>query len=286
MKLTKKNILLLVVLFIASILATYFIYDNYIYLSTDNAQIEGHSTILSAKVGGYITKVNIIQGQKVKKGEILIEIDDRDYLNALKQAKYNLSSLSAKLKDAESIFKRTESLFNTGASTKQQYDTSFANVSDLRAQKESLETIISQAELNLEYTKILAPTNGIISKKSAEVGQLASLGTALVGFVDTNERWVTANFKETEIEYLKIGQEVEIDVDAYTNKKFKGNVFSISSATGATFSLLPPDNATGNFTKVVQRVPVRININSLTEQDIILLKNGLSAFIKLKKQRN
>nr|BFD32639.1 HlyD family secretion protein [Pigmentibacter ruber] len=286
MKFSKKNIILFFVVIFASILAVYFIYDNYIYLSTDNAQIEGHSTILSAKVGGYITKVNVIQGQKVKKGEILVEIDDRDYVNALKQAKYNLSSLSAKLRDAESIFKRTESLFNTGASTKQQYDTNFANVSDLRAQKESLETIISQAELNLECTKIIAPTNGIISKKSAEVGQLASLGTSLIGFVDTNERWVTANFKETEIEYLKLGQEVDIEVDAYTNKKYKGNVSSISSATGATFSLLPPDNATGNFTKVVQRVPVRINLNSLSENDIELLKNGLSAFVKLKKHRN
>ncbi len=286
MKFTKKNIVLFIVAIMVSIIALYFIFDNYYYLSTDNAQIEGHSIILSAKIGGHIKKVNIVQGQKVKKGEILVEIDDRDYNNSLKQAKYNLSSLIAKLKDIESIFQRTESLFRNGAASKQQYDTSLANLAELKAQKESLEVTISQAELNLEYTKIKAPMNGIVSKTSAEIGQLAAPGMALIGFVDTEERWITANFKETEIEYLKIGQDVDIEIDAYTNKKYKGNIFSLSSATGATFSLLPPDNATGNFTKVVQRVPVRIKINALTENDIESLKNGLSAYIKLKKNRN
>ncbi|WP_397602269.1 efflux RND transporter periplasmic adaptor subunit [Silvanigrella sp.] len=128
-----------------------------------------------------------------------------------------------------------------------------------------------------------APADGIISKTSAEVGQLASIGVSLIGFVDTEERWITANFKETEIEYIKNGESVQIEVDAYTNKTYKGFVYAQSSSTGATFTLLPPDNSTGNFTKVVQRVPVRIHFEKLTEQDIEMLKNGLSAFIKIKK---
>jgi membrane fusion protein, multidrug efflux system len=138
----------------------------------------------------------------------------------------------------------------------------------------------------LEYTKIKAPSNGIIAKKSAEIGQFANPGVPLVGFVDTDERWVIANFKETEIEYIKNGEQAIIDVDAYTNKKYFGTVFSMSSATGATFTLLPPDNATGNFTKVVQRVPVKIKFDKLTEKDIEKLRNGLSVIVKVRKNRD
>ncbi len=280
----KKILLTLVGVTTLSIIS-YFIYQNIVYISTDNAQIEGHAFLLAPKVSGFILKVNAIQGKKVKKGDVLIEIDNRDYLNFLKQVKYNLISLNAKLTDSDNNFKRTEKLFKIGAATPQQYDSSLANLADLKAQKESLEAQLAEAELQLEYTKIKAPTDGIISKTSAEVGQLASIGVSLIGFVDTEERWITANFKETEIEYIKNGESVQIEVDAYTNKTYKGFVYAQSSSTGATFTLLPPDNSTGNFTKVVQRVPVRIHFEKLTEQDIEMLKNGLSAFIKIKKNR-
>ena len=280
-----KNFMLTFAGFSIFCIIFYFIYQNRIYLTTDNAQIEGHAFLLSPKVSGFIIRVNVVQGQKVKKGDILIEIDNRDYINSLKQAKANLFSLNAKLMDSETNFKRTEKLFKIGAATPQQFDSSLANYSDIKAQKESMEAQLSQAELMLEYTKIKAPMNGIISKTSAEVGQLAAAGVSLIGFVDIDERWVTANFKETEIEYIKNGDVAQIEIDAYTNKVFNGLVYSMSSATGATFSLLPPDNATGNFTKVVQRVPVRIKFEKLSEQDIELLKNGLSVFVKIKKNR-
>ena len=281
----KKIVLTLIGLSVLSIIS-YFVYQNIFYITTDNAQIEGHALLLAPKVSGFIKKVNIVQGQKVKKGDLLIEIDNRDYLNSLKQAKANLISLNAKLIDSETNFKRTEKLFKIGAATPQQYDSSVANFTDLKAQKESVEAQLEQAELMLEYTKIKAPMNGIISKTSAEIGQLASTGVSLIGFVDLEERWVTANFKETEIEYIKNGESASIEVDAYSDKNFKGYVYSLSSSTGSTFTLLPPDNATGNFTKVVQRVPVRIQFDKLSEQEIELLKNGLSAYIKIKKNRN
>lgn len=285
MKLTLKKIILTIFGIVIFLVISYFIYQNLIYITTDNAQIEGHAVLLSLKESGFITKVNVEQGQKVKKDEILIEIDDRDYQNNLKQSKANYISLSAKLKDAEINFKRTEKLFKIGAATQQQYDSNFANYSDIKAQTESTQAQLLQAQLMLEYTKIKAPSNGIIAKKSAEIGQFVNTGVPLIGFVDTEERWVTANFKETEIEYIREGELAEIEVDAYTNKIFHGSVFSLSSATGATFSLLPPDNATGNFTKVVQRIPVRIKLNKLTENDIEMLKNGLSVYVKIKKNR-
>ena len=125
--------------------------------------------------------------------------------------------------------------------------------------------------------------NGLIGRESVEVGQLASPGLPLIGFVSSEERWVTANLKETEIEHIKLGANAKIEVDAIGGRTFQGQVTAISSATGSTFALLPPDNATGNFTKVVQRVPVKIQLKNLTNEDIELLKVGLSAVVKISK---
>jgi len=116
------------------------------------------------------------------------------------------------------------------------------------------------AALQLSYTKITAPASGHVSKKTVEVGQLVQPGQTLMSIVADTGVWITANYKETQLRGLRVGQPVEIDVDAYEGAKVEGVVESIGSATGARFALLPPDNATGNFTKVVQRVPVRIKV--------------------------
>ncbi len=116
------------------------------------------------------------------------------------------------------------------------------------------------AQLQLSYTKITAPVTGIVSRKQVEVGQLVQAGQPLLTVVSDTGVWVTANFKETQLSDLKVGQPVDLDVDAYGGCHAKGTVASLSAATGAKFALLPPDNATGNFTKVVQRVPARIAI--------------------------
>jgi membrane fusion protein (multidrug efflux system) len=116
------------------------------------------------------------------------------------------------------------------------------------------------AQLQLSYTRVQAPVSGVISRKQVEVGQLVQAGQPLLTVVSDTGLWVTANFKETQLHDLKVGQEVDIEVDAYGGVSAKGKVESVSAATGAKFALLPPDNATGNFTKVVQRVPVRIRV--------------------------
>jgi membrane fusion protein, multidrug efflux system len=116
------------------------------------------------------------------------------------------------------------------------------------------------AALQLSYTRVTAPVGGIVSRKQVEVGQLVQAGQPLLTVVSDTGVWVTANFKETQLSDLKVGQPVELEVDAYGGCTAKGKVESVSAATGAKFALLPPDNATGNFTKVVQRVPVRIAI--------------------------
>lgn len=276
----KKNILIALAA-VASIVAIYFVYDHLMFVSTDNAQIDGHFVMLAAKVGGYVTDVKVVEGQKVKKGDILAEIDSRDYDNTLRQTASNLISLEAKKKDAESSFRRISQLYSKGVVAQQQYDTTSANFAESKANYDAISAQVAQAKLNLESTKIRAPSDGFIAKKSVEVGQLATPGVPLIGFVDAEERWVTANFKETEIGRIRIGAPVTIDIDALDGPNFHGKVVSVSSATGATFTLLPPDNSSGNFTKVVQRVPVKIQMEDLKPEDFEKLRVGLSAVVKV-----
>ncbi|MDB4887404.1 MAG: hypothetical protein JWN79_2842 [Gemmatimonadetes bacterium] len=136
------------------------------------------------------------------------------------------------------------------------------------------------AALQLSYTKITAPVGGIVSRKQVEVGQLVQAGQPLLTVVSDTGVWVTANFKETQLVDLHVGQPVELDVDAYGGCTAKGKVESLSAATGAKFALLPPDNATGNFTKVVQRVPVRIAITEGCGKDRPL-RPGMSVAAKV-----
>ncbi len=129
------------------------------------------------------------------------------------------------------------------------------------ARLQAMEAARANAALQLSYTRIIAPATGIVSRKIVEVGQLVQPAQQLMSIVADTGAWVTANFKETQLAKMKIGQPVEIDVDAYSGCRATGVVQSISGATGSKFSLLPPENATGNFTKVVQRIPVRVAIS-------------------------
>ncbi len=282
-KLSTKNKILISVATVALLISVYFIYEHLVYITTDNAQIEAHSVMLAPKVSGFVTRVTVEEGQRVKKDDLLVQIDERDYQNTLRQIKGELASLQARKSDAQKNLVRMASLYKSGAISQQQYDASSASTMDLISKFEAVSAQIAQAELNLENTKIKAPWDGYIAKKSVESGQLASVGIPLIGFVSAESRWVMANFKETDVEDIQIGSAAFIEVDAVSKKEFKGTVEGINAATGATFSLLPPDNATGNYTKVVQRVPVRIKFDSLTEKDIEVLRAGLSAVVKVKK---
>jgi membrane fusion protein (multidrug efflux system) len=136
------------------------------------------------------------------------------------------------------------------------------------------------AALQLSYTKVTAPEGGIVSRKQVEPGQLVQAGQPLLTIVSDTGVWVTANFKETQLERIRVGQEVEVEVDAYKGATVKGRVESVSAATGSKFALLPPDNATGNFTKVVQRVPVRIAITEGLGPDRPL-RPGMSVLVNV-----
>jgi membrane fusion protein (multidrug efflux system) len=148
-----------------------------------------------------------------------------------------------------------------------------ANQADATVQK--AEAALSQAELNLSYTKMYAPVDGVVSKKTAETGAHLSAGQPIMAVVELANSWVVANFKETQITHMKSGQKVEITVDAYPKRTFRGVVDSIAAGTGARFSLLPPENATGNYVKVVQRIPVKIVVDR-SAKDAPPLRPGMN----------
>ena len=150
-----------------------------------------------------------------------------------------------------------------------------AKADQAAAQVEAARATLAQAKLNLGYTRIVAPVNGIITKKSLEVDQNVSVGQNLMTLVSLDDIWITANFKETQLKMMRPGQDVKIHVDAY-GRDYDGKVTQIGGATGSMLSLFPPENATGNYVKVVQRIPVRIDLKDRNEDKDHLLRPGLS----------
>jgi membrane fusion protein (multidrug efflux system) len=278
----KKKKILKVLVPIIAVIGTYFIYDTLFWIGTDNAQIHANTLILTARVSGYVTQVNAEEGQRVKAGDILVEIDAKDYQSKTKQSENELGSTEARAHDAELNYKRLQNLYEAGAVSLQQRDSAFATYQELARKLKAQKNQLELSEHGLTDTQIRAPSDGIIARRAAEVGMLANPGTPLLGFVSNQSRWVVANFKETDLSRLKVGQPVKIAVDAVTGKTYHGEVEAFYPATGAIFALLPPDNATGNFTKVVQRVPTRIKFLDLKPEDTDLLKAGLSVVVDVK----
>ena len=262
---------------IAAIVVIIFGWYEWSHVSTDNAQINAHTLMLSSKVSGIVMEVLVQENDAVKAGQVLARIDSKDYNNSLRAIEADLESARVKLRDAETNYNRMASLFKQNVVSRQQYDTAEATYRELSKRVVAIQAQVAQAQLNASYTEIKAPSDGRIARKAVEPGMVIPVGQPLFGFVDSSLRWVTANFKETEIANITKGKKVKVEVDAIPGKDFEGEVESMSPSTGAVFSLLPPDNATGNFTKVVQRVPVRIKLLNLTPEDIEKLQAGLSA---------
>ena len=141
---------------------------------------------------------------------------------------------------------------------------------------------LDNAKLQLSYTTLLAPADGVVSKKSVQPGQVVSPGQQLIGLVSSGKTWVIANFKETQLEDMKVGQKAKLEIDAYPNEDFQGHIESLSAATGARFALLPPDNASGNFVKVTQRVPVKIVLDHEDPQHPLRAGMSVNAIVATK----
>ena len=188
------------------------------------------------------------------------EISRQQYDAAVSQeagAKATLDAANAAVATAESHIAQAQAGVRYAQTAPQQVSVSRSRAGSASAAAQRAQSALEMARLNMQYTTVKAPANGIVSKRSVEVGQVIQPGQPLCALVNLDDIYVTANFKETQLKDMKVGQAVKIKVDAYDNE-LKGHIDSIGGATGARFSLLPPENATGNYVKVVQRVPVKI----------------------------
>ena len=194
--------------------------------------------------------------QLVKKDEIPQQRYDTA-VTAEQQAAASVDAARAAVANAQSHVAQAEAMVRGAETAPQQLAITRAKAGAAQANVARLQATLQQAELNLQYTVIRAPVTGIVSKKTVEPGEVIQPGQPVLALVNLEDVWVTANFKETQLKNMRPGQPAQIDVDAY-GRTYKGHVDSIGGATGARFSLLPPENATGNYVKVVQRVPVKI----------------------------
>jgi membrane fusion protein (multidrug efflux system) len=232
-------------------------FHSFTHESTDDAFIDAHIISTAPKIAGRIAAVHITDNQDVKKGELLVEIDPADAQAALAQAKANLAKAQATQDKALQDQRRALQLFSKGGISAQERDTAVQAASTAKADTKADEAAVQQAELNLQYTKINAPEDGRVTNKAVEPGDYVQVGQNLFALVGP-ERWLTANFKETQLRNMRPEQPVQVSVDAYPDHPLRGHVDSIQAGSGARFSLLPPENATGNYVKVVQRVPVKV----------------------------
>ena len=248
--------------------------------STDNAYVQSDISFISPKVEGYVSNVLVTDNQSVKAGDVLVEIDKRDFQDRLTQAQANLDAAQAEQQRAQNDLTRFSGLVKKDFVSRQQYEQITADANKANAAVEQAKAALALAQSALDYATIHAPIDGVVGNRGVRVGQYVSPGTQLMAIVPLDQVYIVANFKETQLGRMQPGQPVDIEVDAYPGKPITGTVASFSPASGAEFSLLPPENATGNFTKVVQRIPVRINLpadNPLAGK----LRPGLSVVVNV-----
>jgi membrane fusion protein (multidrug efflux system) len=195
----------------------------------------------------------------------------------VREAEEAVRVTQSRVAQQEAALRLAQTVVKSASTAPQQVGVAQAREDSATARVKQMRAALEQAELNLTYTTIRAPANGVISQRTVEVGQVVTAGQLLLSVVplDVDHIWVSANFKETQLKNVRPGQAVTISVDTFGGREYKGHVESVAAATGARSSVLPPENATGNFVKVVQRIPLRIAFDRDQDQDY-LLRPGMS----------
>jgi membrane fusion protein (multidrug efflux system) len=300
-------------------------------VSTDDAYVKADSTTIAPKVTGYLDQVLVGDNERVKAGQVLARIDNRDFKVALDQARADVSAAKAALASKQAQLDVQQAVINaahatldvdqanvtfaaqenrrytdlaaTGSGSLQNAQQAQARIASaqatlardtasltsaekqldfLKAELVQADAAVAraeaterQAELNLGYTTISAPIDGVVGNRTLRVGQYVTAGTQLMSVVPVDSAYIVANFKETQLTHVRQGQAVDVEVDMFPGQVVHGHVDSLAPASGQEFALLPPDNATGNFTKVVQRIPVRIALDG-DNAGHITLRPGMS----------
>ena len=279
----------------------------------ENQQVKKGDTLVIIDKSQYLLQQDESQQALLNaKSQVdVLESTIRTNVESAAVSKTQISAAHAKLVRENQEFARYSKLYEAESATQQQlenvkaaldvasadysaslasYQTALSRVEDFRKQKAGLaaeikrrETLVAGANLELSYTVITAPYNGKMGKKSIQTGQYVQANQSLAFIVNEDAgKWVVANFKETQVGQMRIGQDVRIEADAFPDQIFHGRIQSLSPATGSSFSVLPPDNSTGNFVKVVQRIPVRISITGSNNQ-LSRLESGMNVIVKIKK---
>ena len=241
----RKGILIAVAVICAFLFANYAIF-HFFHETTDNAYVTGHIHYIAPQVTGVVQKVAVENNDRVKTGDLLVQIDPEPF-------DAQLADSAAKNERAQGDYAREVELAKTRVVSLQDFAHAKNDADSAAAQ-------LRTAQLNRRYTTVLSPVDGVIGGRSVEVGNTVMPAINMLAIVEGHP-WVEANFKETQIAHLHPGQKASLTVDAIPGKTFTGKVVSIAPASGRQFALLPADNATGNFTKIVQRLPVRIEFD-------------------------
>lgn len=325
----KKGLSIFILLLIVSgILATfYWLFFLKDIESTEDAYVGGNQIMVSGQVAGNVAKINVDNMDKVRAGDILIELDDTNAKLSFEQAQSNLANAVRQIKQLEFTVQQLQAAVNANEITlaqaqgnlnrrvqleksgaidqesfqhaKEAVALAKANLSSSQNQLAANQALllarplmqqpqiqnavaaVKQAWLNLQRTQIKSPIDGYVARRSAQVGQAVSVGSPLMAVISTEQMWLDANFKETQLTDMRLGQPAEVHFDLYgKDKVFHGTVVGIDIGTGSAFSLLPSQNASGNWIKVVQRIPVRIQLDAqqIAENP---LRIGLSATVKV-----
>jgi membrane fusion protein (multidrug efflux system) len=326
---TLRLVLLVAVPLLAVAAGAYLYLGTGRYITTDNAYVGAQKVLITPDISGKIVRVAVREGQHVKTGDELFEIDRQPFQIALDQAQAKLTSVRTdfiNLKSDYRIYKQLADVARENAELKksdvqrkkelaaskagsqvdyenaisaqltaslqaelavQRRDQAYNQLMgdpDLPIEKfptyQQAKAAVEQAQRDLDHTSLRAPIEGIATQvDNIQLGRFVTAGTPVFSVVDDTAPWVDANPKETDITNLKVGQPVNVWVDTFPDRMFTGSVASVSPATGAQFAILPPQNASGNWVKVVQRVPVRVKLDS--DPALTGLRAGMSAFVEI-----
>jgi membrane fusion protein (multidrug efflux system) len=293
--------LALVLTVIAFVSYRYYI-DSRDYISTDDAYVDGNRVSISSKILGRIVSLAVAEGDTVRQGQVVIRLDDTDLraqhaqaASALALAKETIHLAQVTLDKAQTDFQRTSVQFKETIVPKEQFDHAQAELDAAKArlaiahaQVATSQAQVGIIEAQLLNTTIAAPMTGVVAKRWLLEGDIAQPGQAIYSVYDLQHIWVTANYEETKLGTIAFGDSVDISVDSYPDVKFHGTVIQKGTFTASQFSLIPANNASGNFTKITQRVPIKISIEQQavsSQQPRLDLLMGMSVEVKIKVRK-
>jgi membrane fusion protein (multidrug efflux system) len=295
----KRVVVPVFILVVAAIATAWYWYvRTHDYVSTDDAYIDSDRVAISSKILGRIDRLTVDEGDTVTKGQILVELDDSDLQAQKSQALASMSNaqesvlLSKVILDrASDDYQRAEMQLKASIIPQEQYDHAKRALEAARAEYRIALSRVGTAKAQLEVvetqlknTIIVSPMDGQVAKHWALQGDVVQAGQPILSVYDTKNVWVTANLEETNMQYVHLNNTVGISVDSYPDLSFEGKVFQVGTSTASQFSLIPPNNASGNFTKVTQRIPIKISIEGHPQagQEARQLLPGMSVEVRIK----